>query len=140
MRTDFCKALTRFHAIKLENAILSGTPDVNGVFGWAELKYLKKWPVRHTTKVRIRHFVPLQRGFLKRRTLAGESCYFVLLVGSDDSGEWLILDGYEAACLVGKLTKQELINHSLLYLQGLQIDQLLNFFHLRLKNSGLSAA
>ena len=57
--------------VRVENPIHPGTPDVNLVGRWIELKCIPAWPVRDTTVVRIPHYTPQQRVWLYRRTSAG---------------------------------------------------------------------
>lgn len=114
MRKDFCKAIKRFHPVKIENVVGVGTPDVNSAVGEMELKYKKEWPKRSTTKLRINHFTALQRAFAIERTLAGGQTFFVLLVGRDADGFWLIFDGAWAAENIGEMTKSQLIDNCLI--------------------------
>lgn len=115
MRPAVIKALRRLDAMSVENGAHPGTPDVNHLYGWMELKYLKAWPVRPTTPVRVDHFVPGQRGWIGRRVRAtrkagGSECVHVLLkVGR----EWLLFDGEWAALFLGEKTKGELIEAAL---------------------------
>ena len=67
-RRTVVRALSGLHAIPVENPVACpGTPDVNYVEGWIELKNLRSWPKRAATIVRIEHFTEQQRRFLRRR-------------------------------------------------------------------------
>ena len=63
--------------VRIENAVEAGTPDVNYVGGWIELKYLPKWPARATTPIKIAHYTKEQRVFAKRRNAAGGRVFFL---------------------------------------------------------------
>lgn len=109
MRPAVVKALRSLDAMSVENGAHPGTPDVNHLYGWMELKYLKSWPVRPGTPVRVDHFVPGQRAWIGRRARAGGCVHVLLKVGA----EWLLFDGEWAALFLGKMTKGELIEASL---------------------------
>lgn len=95
-------------AIRVENPAHPGTPDVswcmNGIEGWLELKHLPHWPKRADTIVRIDHFTPQQRVWLRRRHLAGGRVHLLLKA----EAEWLLFTGIVAANHVGKLPREEL--------------------------------
>ena len=91
-------------AMAVENPCNPGTPDVNLVEGWIELKQLPKWPKRGTTTVRIEHFTQVQRMWLARRWDKGGNVYLLLQVRQD----WLLFSGEDAADHVGKATEAEL--------------------------------
>lgn len=96
---------------RIENAALCGTPDVNYLHGWVELKFKKEWPKRKTTPVRIPHFTQQQRNFLmKRHNLGGKA--FLLLRVED---EWLLFDGLTAAYAVGHVGRDDLIRLATLH-------------------------
>ena len=103
------KALTRngFDATSVENPAYPGTPDVQYIGGWLELKYAEDWPKRAATTVRIEHFTPQQRVWLLRRHISCEKLktkvgygYLVLYVSS--TRDWLVFDGDTAARQVAK--------------------------------------
>lgn len=91
--------------VRVENPAHPGTPDVNYVEGWIELKELKKWPARLNTIVRVEHFTPQQRIWLDRRWRTGGAAWLLLKVGQD----WLLLTGEVAARVLGKSTRGELL-------------------------------
>jgi hypothetical protein len=70
-----------------EDALQSGIPDLSysggGHHGWIELKFLKAWPKRKETPVRIAHYTEEQRHFLLSRGRAGGRCWLLLRVGRE---------------------------------------------------------
>lgn len=105
MRGDVVRLLKAagLDAIPVENPVGPGTPDVNYVEGWIELKQLRYWP-RTTGPVRVRHFRKGQRLWLRQRWEAGGNAWLLLRVRSD----WLLFDGDVAARVVGLVSREEL--------------------------------
>ncbi len=102
--------LAGLHAVRIETGAMGpGTPDVNYVFGWIELKYLKAWPKRSETKVKLNHYTAAQKAWATKRSIAGGNVFFLLAVGS----ECLLFDGVTAARVVGHSTQSELKAHAL---------------------------
>jgi hypothetical protein len=121
MRSKITKALAPLHAIAVENPVLPGTPDVNYIEGWVELKWLRSWPVQGGI-VRIPHFTPQQRVWHYRRRRAGGQAWFLLQC----KREWLLLDGAVAALVINRSTREELIEASEHYWSdGLVVDDLI---------------
>lgn len=62
--------LGKWHATRIESSSGNGVPDVSfgipGTNGWMELKYIKEWPVRDTTKVKL-PLRPEQKHWIKVR-------------------------------------------------------------------------
>lgn len=104
MRQKVVRGLSELNAIAVENPVLPGTPDVNYVEGWIELKWLRSWPTRDGV-VQIPHFTPQQKIWHYRRRKAGGQAWFLLQC----KREWLLLDGAVAAMVVNKATREELI-------------------------------
>lgn len=82
----------RWVARKLTDAFTAGTPDafyvIDGVVGFLELKYLKSWPVRAGTLVRIGDGVTVeQRRYLEMLRAAGARAHVLLGVAQ----EWFLL-------------------------------------------------
>jgi hypothetical protein len=106
MRRRTVQGLKALDAIAVENPIRPGTPDINFVEGWIELKYLSKWPKgADENPVFFLHFTLQQRIWLTRRRLYGGRAYLLLQVQQD----WLLFDGVVAAEHVGKVTRPRLI-------------------------------
>lgn len=102
MRHRVVKALRPLDAISVENVIYPGTPDVNCVGGWIELKQVARWPRFLRALLQIRHFTQEQRIWLRRRWWAGGGAFLLLQVGR----EWLLFDG-ETAFEVGRSMTEE---------------------------------
>lgn len=90
--------------ISVENKAYPGTPDVNYVGGWIELKSMDRWPVREATIVKIEHFTREQRIWLRRRIQKGGRTHLLLSVGK----EWLLFRGDVAADHVGLVDREKL--------------------------------
>jgi hypothetical protein len=106
LRQSVVEALEPLGAIAVENPVLPGTPDVNYVEGWIELKCIERWPARHQTIVRVDHFTPQQRVFHVRRTRAGGETW--LLLEACEDRDYLLLQGATAAKMIGRATRREL--------------------------------
>ncbi len=104
MRGRVVRALKDLNAIAVENPVLPGTPDVNYVEGWIELKWLREWPADESTPVRFPHFTPVQRVWHIRRRLAGGMSWVLVQC----KREWLLFDGAIAALYLNQSTKAEL--------------------------------
>ena len=100
MRRNVTKWLKHWDPYPVENPAWPGTPDVNYLHGWIELKQLPEWPVRTNTPVQVEHFTPQQRIWLKKRCKAGGDAWLLLQVKK----EWLLFDGTTAAYVLGKDT------------------------------------
>jgi hypothetical protein len=105
MRSRITRALKHLDAMAVENAVQPGTPDVEFIGGWIELKSVDSKPKREDTVVRVDHFTPLQRLWLKKRRERGGRAWLLLRVGR----EWLLIDGKVAAAKVGSSTMADLI-------------------------------
>lgn len=98
------EALRSLNAVPVENPVMPGTPDVNYVEGWIELKWLRAWPKSADTVVRVEHFTPQQRIFHLRRRMAGGRSFVLIQCRR----EWILLDGAVAIFVVGQSTRQQL--------------------------------
>lgn len=105
MRSDIVKLLCKagLDAFAVENPCLPGTPDVNYIGGWIELKQLPRWP-RTNGPIKIDHFTTQQRVVLRRRCHRGGDAWLLLRV----TPEWLLFDGITAARVVGLCPREEL--------------------------------
>ena len=104
MRQRVVKALKGLDAWSVENPCRPGTPDVNYIEGWIELKWKASWPKRETSKLTLPHFTQQQRLTLLKRWHKGGNAYLLLQVDQD----WLLFDGQEAARIVGRAPRAEL--------------------------------
>lgn len=103
MRSKLIRTLKSLDAVAVENPTNPGTPDVNYVDGWLELKWLRNWPKRPESVVQLEHYTPQQKLWIRRRTIAGGRCFLVLQC----KREWLIFK-HPVTMDVGKLTRQQL--------------------------------
>ena len=112
MRQIVIKVLSGLDGVSVENPVRPGTPDLNYIEGWVELKVLEKWPARAATKIKVPCFTPQQRVWLNRRWDRGGAAYFLILI----DGDWLLFDGATAGRFVGKdFDKIQMIANALLY-------------------------
>lgn len=103
MRQVVIDALRGLDPISVENPAYPGTPDVNYVEGWIELKQAECWPPRGGV-LRIDHFTPQQRVWLMRRALKGGNVWLLLQVGK----QWLLFSGKDGAKYVGNEPRETL--------------------------------
>ena len=108
MRGRVTHALRSLDAIAVENGVLPGTPDVEFIGGWVELKSAERWPAKAETPLRMEHFSPEQRAWLRRRCRRGGKAWLLLRVGSH-AGEWLLFRGDVAADILGTATRAALL-------------------------------
>ena len=97
-RKLFKKAL---HLIRIENSVLSGTPDVEGVFEgsqfWIELKVAEPQKTE-TSKITIK-FRPAQIPWIQRRSEAGGRAFVLVQVGAGRTAERYLVPGRDVATL-----------------------------------------
>lgn len=110
MRQRIVKILKPLHAISVENSCGAGTPDINTVDSWIECKQIKAWPKDPNAVVKVPHFTPQQRLWIKNRIAKGGDVQIVLKVGRD----WIILTEWSDAYKeLGKTwTKEDIIRAS----------------------------
>lgn len=111
MRSKVIATLAPLHAVPVENPAKPGTPDVNYVEGWIELKWLRSWPKRPETVVTIDHYTIQQKLWAYKRRKAGGQCWFLLQCHK----EWLLLDGAVAAFTVNRATRAQLVEAAVAY-------------------------
>jgi hypothetical protein len=121
-RQRIVKALKELDAFSVENPTYPGTPDVNYVEGWIELKCMKRWPENaDTSPVLVPHFTPQQRVWLRRRAKRKGNVFLLFQVAQ----EWLLFKGDVAADHFGKATRPELIKLACAYWsKGLKNEEL----------------
>ena len=141
------------HAVRVENSVEVGTPDVNlclppaPVAGWASYNERPPWdgwielkvqeaPKRKTTKFRCEHFTMEQRQWLVDRTRAGGNAYMLLQVPQNTPAQeannrgpvYLWLRGDIAAVWIGECTFTELVEKAAW--SGDSLDELVReYFH-----------
>lgn len=113
-RKEVLKLLAPLDPIPIESALVTaktmGIPDVNISGGWIELKWLRAWPKRPGTPVRIPHYTDDQKNWSARRAATGETVWLLLKCRN----EWLLFDS-DSSKDVGTLTKQEMIDNCRMY-------------------------
>jgi len=105
MRSRVVGALRTLDAISVENPAYPGTPDVNYVEGWVELKWLRDWPSKAETPVAFDHFTQQQKVWLIKRSRARGRVSLLICCKK----EWLLFSPEVAVKFVGRATRQELI-------------------------------
>ena len=111
MRQHVVKSLRKLDAVPVENLVVPGTPDVEFIGGWIELKTEDDWPARPTTPLRLKRFEIEQRAWLRRRIRRGGRAWLLLRV----KREWLLFRGDTAADILGDSPKALLIEAALRY-------------------------
>lgn len=97
-------ALKELHAFAVENPARAGTPDINYMEGWIEMKRLDRWPPPSEI-IDIPHFTPQQRNFLEKRVRMGGHAWLLFRIRND----WLLFRGDIAARRVGHVRQNELL-------------------------------
>jgi hypothetical protein len=115
-------ALRSLDPVRVENPALPGTPDINFIGGWLELKSMDAWPKRPSTPLKVPHFTQQQRVWLLRRVRAGGCACVLLRVGGKVDGEWLLFAGDVAALNLGGVVRSELYALALKTWRGTLID------------------
>lgn len=103
-RRRVIRELKLLDAKAIENPIGPGTPDVNYIEGWIELKWLRRWPAKKDSVVPLPHFTIGQRRWLRNRYRKGGNAWLLLQCGP----EWLLFTGRDAHDYVGKLPREGL--------------------------------
>lgn len=104
MRQRVLRALKELDAKAIENTIGNGTPDVNYIEGWIELKWLRSWPAQKQTIMQLPHFTLGQRRWLRNRYNHGGNVWLLLQCRA----EWLLFHGLDAHNYVGLTTRKGL--------------------------------
>jgi hypothetical protein len=128
MRQLVVRALAGLDPVSVENPAHPGTPDVNHTGGWLELKRVDAWPARPGSPLRLPHFTPQQRVWLRRRCASRprgaclllrvdgktggpvrhESVVVDLVAPRRHTAEWLLFAGDAAAEHVGNVNRDRL--------------------------------
>lgn len=106
VRRKIVECLLPLDAHAVENACNPGTPDIEYIGGWIEVKYIPKWPARENSPLRVDHFTAVQRLWIKKRVRMGGVVIVALRVGDD----LLLFNGWDAAEFIGTLPKEDLID------------------------------
>ena len=120
-RRTIVRVLRSLDAVSVENPAYPGTPDVNYIGGWVELKWLRRWPERGGV-VQLEHYTQQQRVWHIRRCRAGGACWVLLQVGRC----WLLFWGRVAAKFLGQVEKEQLLSVAYrVWENGLKKEELL---------------
>ncbi len=115
------KAFVGLHPVRVENPALPGTPDVNYVEGWVELKWRRDWPARADTVVEFDHFTNRQRIWIIERAKANGRVFVLVQVAR----QWMIFEPEPAVRVIGRGTREELEAAALkIWPDGLDTDEL----------------
>ena len=121
-RQRVIRTLKPLDAQAIENPIGPGTPDVNYIEGWIELKWLRQWPKRAESIVRLSHFTTRQRRWLRNRFERGGNAWLLLQCQQ----EWLLFSGRDAHDYVGQVTRNGLYRYARMrWTRGLKDEELL---------------
>lgn len=127
MRSHLVKTLESLDAVPIENGRLrSGTPDVNFIGGWMELKWLKFWPKgADVNLVTFPHPLTKEQGlWLWRRWRRGG----LTLVCAKVSSEWFFFSGETARFRFGNMTRPQMREEALLWFpRGLDKERLIEW-------------
>lgn len=111
-RKTFCNLVPGLDPVPIENLLTGrtgvGTPDVETIAGWVELKHLDDFPVRDHTIVRIPHFTDQQREWHERRFKAGELTWLVVQV----KREWFVFTSEQLDDVGANWTANEWRKHA----------------------------
>ncbi len=111
LRKQLLRAAPSAHLVRVENMTCDGHPDVDlcvgGVATSMELKRVSYWPKRAATVVRLPHYTEGQRGWLKKRILAGGRVAVLLGVDREDVSEYLLFTG-ASVLAVGCVSRADL--------------------------------
>jgi hypothetical protein len=116
-RANLVKILCRLKldAFAVENPARPGTPDVNYLHGWIEVKRTKKWPKRAETPVRLDHGLnQAQKVWIKRREKVGGTVYVFLHLDRD----LLLFRGGDAVDHLGSANAAELRELAIFAVRG----------------------
>lgn len=116
-------ALKPWDPRRVENSVDPGSPDIEYIGGHIEDKHVRSWPLRAGTPLRVPHYTAQQRGWHRRRRLAGGRVHVVIEV----AGEVFVFDAAHAAEGLGSWTRDEMRTRSALYMSVFDRDQFRDF-------------
>jgi len=124
MRQQLVKALRPLDAVSVENGVGPGIPDINYAEGWIECKWLRNWPKRPDTIVRLSHpLMPNQKAWIARRVAHGGAVWVMLQCRR----EWLLFKGPVAIMSLGHFSHRDLCSMAYHYWpNGLNVDELIS--------------
>lgn len=109
MRRKVVALLKPIGAFAVENPCLPGTPDINHWHGWIELKWLRSWPKKSNTVVRLERFTLKQKRFLRDRWNGNKDAF--LLIQANRT-EWLLYKGNAVDPVSIEYTKEQLCENA----------------------------
>lgn len=123
MRKNLCNQLKKLDAQAVENRVGPGTPDISFIGGWCETKWLRQWPKRPGTVVKLDHpLLKSQKVWIRRRIRRGGKAWVMLQC----KREWLLFKGEVACDFLGKLTRTELRKRAYVHwVTGLDANELI---------------
>lgn len=108
--------------VAVENRASPGTPDVNHLHGWLELKYLPRWRESLEDVHRVESFTSQQRLWHARRAQAGGRTHVLLQVRRL---HWVLLEGAAASVILGKVPTEYLLRNAVcVWLNGMDWAEL----------------
>jgi hypothetical protein len=109
-----------------EDKLGLGVADVSftciGRHGWMELKYAHAWPKREATVLKLDHFTPHQRLWLRRKGEAGSNTWLMLNVGGSLQ-DWLLFH-WSHLDIVGNRPRADLYKWAHLHMRGFDANRL----------------
>jgi hypothetical protein len=109
MRRRVVKLLKPIGAFPVENPCLPGTPDINHWYGWIELKWVRSWPKRKNTIIRLTDFTLKQKRFLRNRWQGNQDAYLLVQINRT---EWFLFKGNTVDPLGQNFNRKEFCNHA----------------------------
>lgn len=99
----------RWQAERIESFVSCGVPDIyftlmDSDMGWMELKHLHEWPKRESTIVKIEHYTPQQKNWIRRHGIKGANVSLLLQVGH----EYMLYD-WPIAVDINNYVKKDMI-------------------------------
>lgn len=111
MRKELVKKFTSLDMVPVENPCHVGTPDVNFINGWIELKWLRAWPKNEDTVIHIDHYTTEQKQWHYKRRRRNGNVWLLLQCRR----EWLLFESTMAAMYIGRTNKEDLTGYARKY-------------------------